>query len=512
MSKPVAQGPAKPNYVSTILFAIAAVLMFRLWSSPPQNAPTDGGKSPTTATDVLAKMRTLDAEEPKTIGRAQAIDDEVVRQLLPSFNNFIDADVKSKKTDEAQADALKTEGAILAAHVQLRMGYASRDTNKLRMAYNTLEPFERTHATKAAWTTMPVQVTNGGKKDTITGHAFLETLVASISERNKGDLIWGAIPGGYQFIDFLVGLTGHNPYVSYWVATLLLAFAVRAVVFPLSQKQLMMSRKMSQLTPRLQEIKTKFKDNQVEANKRSMELYSRYGINPFAGCLPALVQMPLFLTVYQCILHYQFEFTRGYFLWITPESSIRSHGFFAPNLGQQDYLLIVIYSITMVISTMLTPVTDPTQAKQQRIIGIGAAVIFPIMMMLRLFPVVSGFVLYWTFTNLFSMAQSIRAYRMPMSELVEVNAPGGGVYPSKPKGRWAQMMEDMQKAAEDQQRKQTEDRPDDSDGGTMVRNPKPNGPKDKGPQSNGKVSPSRPLGEGSGAGGAGAKHKPKKRK
>ena len=510
MSKPAAQGPAKPNYVSTILFAIAAVLMFRMWTSPPQNATTEGGKSPTTSADVLAKMRTLDAEDPKTVGRAQAINDEVVRQLLPSFNNFVDADVKAKRTDADEADSLKTEAAILAAHTQLRMGLASRDTNKLRMAYNTLEPFERTHATKAAWTSTPVEVTNGGKKETITGHEFLKTLVANISERNKGDLIWGAIPGGFQFIDFLVGLTGHNAYVSYWFATLLLAFAVRAVVFPLSQKQLMMSRKMSQLTPRLQEIKTKFKDNQVEANKRSMELYSRYGINPFAGCLPALVQMPLFLTVYQCILHYQFEFTKGYFLWITPESSVRSHGFFAPNLGQQDYLLIVIYSITMVISTMLTPVTDPTQAKQQRIIGIGAAVIFPIMMMLRLFPVVSGFVLYWTFTNLFSMAQSIRAYRMAMPDLVEVNAPGGGVYPGKPKGRWAQMMEEMQKAAEEQQLKGSNDTPGDSDGGSAVKNPKPSGPKDKGPQANGKISPSRPLGESTG-GGSSAKHKPKKR-
>ena len=512
MSKPAAQGPAKPNYVSTILFAIAAVLMFQMWTRTPQNATKEGTKAPATATDVLARMRALDAEQPKTVGQAQTINDEVVRQLLPSFNNFVDADLKAKKTDATVADDLKTEAAILAAHTQLKMGIASRDTNKLRMAYNTLEPFERTHSTKAAWTSTPVEVTDGGVKTTITGHAFLGTLVSKISERNKGDLIWGAIPGGYQFIDFLVGLTGHNPYVSYWFATLLLAFVVRAVVFPLSQKQLLMSRKMSQLTPRLQEIKTKFKDNQVEANKRSMELYSRYGINPFAGCLPALVQMPLFLTVYQCILHYQFEFTKGYFLWITPESSVRSHGFFAPNLGQQDYLLIIIYSITMVISTMLTPVTDPTQAKQQRIIGIGAAVIFPIMMMLRLFPVVSGFVLYWTFTNLFSMAQSIRAYRMPMPELVEVNAPGGGVYPSKPKGRWAQMMEDMQKAAEEQQRKQSGGEETDEEGGTKVRNPGPKDPKDKGPQANGKISPSRPVGEGNAPSGSQAKHKPKKRK
>ena len=507
-----ASPPNKPNYVSTILFAIAAFLLFRMWTNPQTEAPTNGAKLPANSTEVYARIKSLDAEEPKTVAQAQEINDEVVRKLLPSYGNFVDDDVKAKKIDVAQADALKTQAAILAAHVQLKSGLASRDTNKLRMAYNTLEPFERTHSDKAAWTTIPVEVSEGGKTATITGHAFMSRLVESISELNKSDLIWGAIPGGYAFIDFLVGLTGHNPYVSYWFATLLLAFVVRAVVFPLSQKQLMMSRKMSQLTPRLVEIKAQFKDDQVEANKRSMALYSRYGINPFAGCLPALVQMPLFLTVYQCILHYQFEFTRGYFLWINPASSRASNSFFAPNLGQQDYLLIIFYSITMVISTMLTPVNDPTQAKQQRIIGIGAAVIFPVMMMLRLFPVVSGFVLYWTFTNLFSMAQSIRAYRMPLPELVEVNAPGGGVFPSKPKGRWAQMMEDMQKMAEEQQR-QTGPKEDDSDGGTTVKNPPPVGPKDKGPKGTGKISPSRPVGEGNAPGnGTTAKHRPKKRK
>ncbi len=378
------------------------------------------------------------------------------------------------------------------------------------MAYNTLEPFVRTRSDQPAWTTTPVEVTENGKTVSVTGRDYLPALIAQISERNKSDLIWGAIPGGYQFIDFLVGLTGHNPNYSYAFATFLLAFVVRGAVYPLSQKQLLMSRKMSQLTPRLKEIKEKFADDQMEMNKRSMELYSRYGINPFAGCLPALVQLPLFYTIYQCILHYQFEFTKGYFLWINPSASSATHGILAPNLGQQDYVLIAIYSVTMIVSTLLTPVTDPTQAKQQRLIGVGASIMFPVMMCLHLWPVVSGFVLYWTFTNLFSMAQSIRAYRMPMPELVEVNAPGGGVFPggaSKPKGRWAQMIEDAQNMAAEQQKGGKPG--DDSSGGSAVpRKPKGDGPQGGGSFGSGKVSPSRPAGE---TGDGGAKHKPKKR-
>ena len=510
MSKPSQPAPAKPNFLTNLLLMVAVFMGFQLWMKSREAPPVSAGRPLTTSGDVLARIRSYDAEAPTTVGRAQEINDETVRQLLPSYNKFVDEDKKAKKVDEAKADELKTQAAILAAHLQLKSGVASNDTNKLRMAYNTLEGFERTHGDKPLWTSTPVEVTEGGKKVEITGQSFLKSLIAQISERNKSDLIWGAIPGGYAFIDFLVGLTGHNANYSYAFATLLLAFLVRAAVFPLSQKQLMMSRKMSQLVPRLTEIKAKFKDDQVEANKRSMELYSRYGINPFAGCLPALVQMPLFLTVYQCILHYQFEFTKGYFLWINPSASAASHGFFAPNLGQQDYVLIIIYSVTMVISTLLTPVNDPTQAKQQRMIGVGASIIFPIMMLLRLFPVVSGFVLYWTFTNLFSMAQSLRAYRMPMPELVEVNAPGGGVYPGKPKGRWAQMMEEMQKAAETEQQRKKGGGPDEGSDKPQAKDSK------NGSFGNGKVSPSRPVGEagdgGSGGTGTPAKHKPKKRR
>ena len=61
--------------------------------------------------------------------------------------------------------------------------------------------------------------------------------------------------------------------------------------------------------------------DQAAYQAKTMELYKEYGINPFAGCLPALIQIPLFITVYQFMLHYQFEFQKGYFLWINPSTS-----------------------------------------------------------------------------------------------------------------------------------------------------------------------------------------------
>ena len=493
MSKPAPQAPPKQNFLQTLALMALVFMAFQLFTNGRQNAPLEyGKKSLATSDETWKALRDLDWRQAQTNLQARANAD-LGPKLNGSYDKLLNEDVEKKRLTEAQADEKRNEAAILTAHIQLKNGLFADESGIIRMAYATLENRERTEANKPVWS-KAIPVVDEGKWGETTGHGLYTRIRDTLSARNKTDLVWGAIPGGFAFIDFLVGLTGHNPAYSYALATLLLAFIVRAVVFPLSQKQLMMSRQMSQLMPRLAEIKERYKDNQVEQNAKSMELYSRYGINPFAGCLPAVVQMPLFLTVYQCILHYQFEFTKGHFLWISPAGSKASHGFFAPDLGQQDYLLILIYGVTMVISTLLTPVNDPTQAKQQRMIGLAAAVIFPVMMLFRFFPVVSGFVLYWTFTNLFSMAQSLRAYRLPMPPLVEVNAPGGGVFPGKPKGKWAQMIEEAQKNAQ-------------QGGGPS----KPSTP----PQSNGKVSQPRvPKAEDKKDGGNGvpAKHKPKKRR
>ena len=125
---------------------------------------------------------------------------------------------------------------------------------------------------------------------------------------------------------------------------------VRGVVYPLTERQLMFSRKMMQLAPLSNEIRKEYKDDQQQQQVKIMELYREYGINPLAGCFPALLQMPLFLSIYQCMLHYQFEFVHGTFLWINPTIAKMTHGWTAPNLGETDYPLIVLYGITMLIS------------------------------------------------------------------------------------------------------------------------------------------------------------------
>jgi YidC/Oxa1 family membrane protein insertase len=266
-----------------------------------------------------------------------------------------------------------------------------------------------------------------------TGKDLYVKVVSGLSERSKTDLIMGFIPG-YQIIDVLVKATGAVPSFSYALAAFLLALLVRAVIFPLAQKQYLYGREMSQLSPLMSELRERYTDkktkqvtNPQELQMKTMELYREYGINPFAGCWPALIQVPFFLLIYQCMLHYQFDFQKGLFLWINPGTSVATNGFIAPNLGERDYILIALYAISMVVTTLMTPVSDPNNAKQQRLIGVSVAVLFSVMMFF--YPLPSAFVLYWVFLNILATAHMLYAYRLPVPPLQKVATPTGGVFP-----------------------------------------------------------------------------------
>ena len=432
--------------------------------------------------------------------------DKTIVTTSSEYTKRLDEMVSKKLISESDADAKKLEAQILVADTQLKEGLYLDDTSKLRNAYQGLLPFKKRLLDKPEWSVnYPVTVATHAPlvRDGVpvqnsvrqfpwtswSGQSLYTQIVKTLSDRNRTEYVYGIIPG-YALMDGLVHLTGANPAFSYAFAAFLLALVVRAIVFPLSQKQLMFSRQMSQLVPLTNEIKAKYKDQSTQQQK-VMELYREYGINPLAGCFPALIQMPLFLTVYQCMLKYQFKFQDGIFLWINPTTSKSAHGLIGSDLGQQDYILILIYGITMVSATLLTPVSDPSQAKQQRLMGAGVSIIFTVFMFTGAFPVVSGFVLYWTFTNILATTQSLRAYRMPLPPLVKVNAQGGGVLP-KPTTKWQQMMDKMMEEQQRNAAKNGQTGSDDQDG-------------------SGGVKPAA-LPKGPTKTGTPAKHPPKKRK
>ncbi|MCW5943072.1 MAG: membrane protein insertase YidC [Fimbriimonadaceae bacterium] len=400
----------RQQIVQTLLITMMILMGFQLWTNS-QQPKTDQPPEQT-----LAAMEKAGAE----------IKDVTIAGLLPQYERKVGA---QEMPEEAKREKI-VYAKLLTAVTQYRAGVQRDDTGRLDAAYHTLVGDALALEGKPVWDKEfrlpPLASSKSAARfpeATVSGKTLYATVTTELQTRNSKTY-------QYAIMDFLVGLTGKQPAVSYTIAALLLAIFVRGVVWPLSQRQLMWSRQMSQLQPLVAEIKEKYGSDAQEFQKRTMALYQEYGINPLAGCGPALIQMPLFLFVYNWMQTYRFEFQKGTFLWINEASSKATSGFMAPNLGHTDKILLGVYTVLMVVNTFLTPVSDPSNLKQQRMMGVGISLVFSIS--LFFWPLPSAFVLYWIFTLIFASAQSLRAYRLPMPPLTKKASAVGGVIPVTP--------------------------------------------------------------------------------
>lgn len=407
-----------------MLWAAVIFLGYNLFVVGPNRAPTK------TFDELKAAM---------VDNNAKILDQTIALTTYPEYSKSVNRD---EKLSEDQKQKLLLEGLILVADTQYKAAVQRQDINRIITTNDALQAWERDLGPDHALWNTPVKVAS--HKDfpdaEITPKALKEKVRQVSSDLGRTTPVWGFFPG-YQLIDVMVKMTGSTPALSYALACLLLAIVVRAVVFPLTQKQIMFGRQMSQLSPLMAEIKEKYKrkdgkplamQEQQEMNQEMMGLYSQYGINPASGCFPMLLQLPLFLMIYQAMLHYRFEFENGFFLWINPALSQSTDGFIAANLGQKDYILLTLYAISMVATALLMPVSDPLNARQQRIMGVSISGIFGVLMFF--WPVPSAFVLYWTFTNILATAQSLYSYRLPVAPLQKKVSAAGGAIPGAMNG------------------------------------------------------------------------------
>lgn len=407
----------RPSFVTPLLWAAVFFLGYTLLF-PKQTGPEKS------IDELRAELKT---------NNEKILDQTIALKTYPAYTAAVD---KSEKLTTAEKDKLKLEGLVLVADTQYKAAVQRKDINRVITTNDTLQGWERKLSGDPLWTTpVPIAKHKDFPESEITP-AHLKEKVREISSKlGRETPVWGFFPG-FQLIDAMVKVTASIPAFSYALACFLLAVVVRAVVFPLTQKQIMFGRQMSQLTPLMNEIREKYKhkdkrpltmeENQAQ-QQEIMGLYQQYGINPAAGCWPMLLQMPLFLMIYQSMLHYRFEFEKGLFLWIAPGPSLATNGFIAANLGQKDYILLVLYAISMVVSTFLAPISDPANARQQRIMGVSVSLIFGVLMFF--WPVPSAFVLYWTFTNVLATAQSLYSYRLPLEPLTKKVSTVGGIIP-----------------------------------------------------------------------------------
>jgi YidC/Oxa1 family membrane protein insertase len=200
------------------------------------------------------------------------------------------------------------------------------------------------------------------------------------------------------FMNFIYGFIPN-----YGIAIIILTIVTRAVFWPLAKKSYKSMGEMRKIQPLMQEVREKYKDDKARMNQEMMTLYKTYKINPMGGCLPMVIQMPVFFALYR-MLYSAIELRHApFFGWITDLSApdrLFSFGFKIPFMDAPYGIpvLTIVMGASMLLQQKMTPTPgDPAQAKMMMLMPVIFTFIF--------INFSSGLVLYWLVSNIFSMAQ-----------------------------------------------------------------------------------------------------------
>jgi len=189
-------------------------------------------------------------------------------------------------------------------------------------------------------------------------------------------------------LKFYHGIAGN-----WGVAIILLTLTVKALFFPLMQKQFVSSKRMQAIQPQLKELREKYKDNQTLQGQMTMKLFKEHDVNPMSGCLPMIIQMPVWFALYNVML-YSVELYGTKFLYLKDLTEVDPTG-----------VLPLLVAVLMVLQQKMMPMgnMDPMQQKMMRLMPIGFG--------LFMFTFPSGLVLYFSINNSLTILQQWFIYR-----------------------------------------------------------------------------------------------------
>ncbi len=203
-------------------------------------------------------------------------------------------------------------------------------------------------------------------------------------------------------------------------AIIAMTITIRLLIWPLYRKSYTSMKRMSLLQPQMQALKEKYPNDQQKVQMEMMKLYQQYGISPMGGCLPMLLQMPIFFSFFY-VLQTAAEFRgEGFIGWVTDLSQMDTV-FSFPFMGYEVpvNILPILMAVSTIIQMHMTPATgDATQVKIMRWM--------PLMFFLFCYTYPSALGLYWTTSNLISILQTIIIRRMPAPTLEKVQKKKGG--------------------------------------------------------------------------------------
>ncbi len=181
----------------------------------------------------------------------------------------------------------------------------------------------------------------------------------------------------------------------WWLSIAVLTVLVRSLLFPLTIKQVKSMRAMQDLKPEMDRIRAKYKDNRQKQQEEIMKLYQERQVNPLGGCLPLLVQMPIFIAMFYVIRSFgdtHPSFTNGGLLWFRDLSAMDPY-----------FILPILSAVTMLAASEITAKhIDPQQRWLMRIVPVGITVF------IYYFP--AGLFMYWITSNLVTLVQNYLIY------------------------------------------------------------------------------------------------------
>jgi len=238
----------------------------------------------------------------------------------------------------------------------------------------------------------------------------LASIAAALN--NNVDAIMG-YTGFFGFFSkaLLLGMNTlhHSLSLPYGWAIIVITVIIKVVFWPLTQASARSAKRMQMLQPQIKALQEKYKDDPVKAQRKMMEFWKEHKINPMSGCLPTLIQMPVFFGFF-FMIRSAIELRGASFLWVGDLSSPDTL-FIIPGLNFPFNLLPLIMGATMLWQAHLTPPSpgmDQAQAKMMRYM--------PLMFLVFLYNYSAGLTLYWTVQNLLSIVQTklIRTTPGPM--------------------------------------------------------------------------------------------------
>lgn len=281
-------------------------------------------------------------------------------------------------------------------------------TNAVSITYNSVglpawpnDPKSAATNGVAAWMEVPVTHSADGQAacafSFYAGPKDYDRLLA-LGKNQEEAMDYGSWMDFYSGIFGLVLFRGLSFFYglipSYGVAILLVTLTLKIIFWPIQAKSMASMKQMQKFQPQVAKLKEKYKDDAARLNQETMKLYKEHKINPFAGCLPMFVQLPVLMAFYKVLV--SDIATRGVsFLWIKdlalPDTILTVAGF-----GINPLPLVM--SGSMILQQKLTPQTgDPQQAKMM--------MFMPLIMLMFFYNTASGLTLYWTLQQLLSILQ-----------------------------------------------------------------------------------------------------------